>query len=104
MNELCLFSAGECPICAASGAILFVKSVSSGRIFFLCPVCGVAWHDCPGPFTVNSVQAPTDIAPYGIELPNKNDLEQAQLHHLIKEEVSYERFRDLLSVLRVKTA
>ena len=40
-----MHSAGDCPTCFDSGALLFVVSTDSGLVLAYCPACGCAWRD-----------------------------------------------------------
>lgn len=38
-----MYSAGDCPVCSNSGALLFVMGAAGGRVLTYCPACGCAW-------------------------------------------------------------
>lgn len=63
-----IYSAGDCPVCADSGALILLKARDSGRTFFFCPLCGVAWLERPRPAKLDSILSLTDIAPKGATL------------------------------------
>jgi len=85
-----VYSAGECPTCPGFGAVLFVKDFLSGRIFFLCPACGVAWSNLPDPEALDSVDGPDAFAPTGVALPTREEIDRAGVAGLIREEHPYE--------------
>lgn len=85
-----IYSAGECPTCPGFGAVLFVKDLLSGRIFFLCPSCGVAWSEVPDSTALDSVDRPEKFAPTGIGLPTREEIDSAKIAGLIKEELDYD--------------
>ena len=38
-----IYSAGDCPVCSDSGALLLVTGASGGRVLTYCPACGCTW-------------------------------------------------------------
>ena len=70
------------------GAQLFVKAAQSGRIFFLCTMCGTAWTRPQKPMTLDEINDPKDMAPAGIELPSRSDIERAGMADLIVTEAN----------------
>ena len=84
-----VFSAGDCPVCPGFGAVHFVKSISSGQVFLLCPYCGVAWTAVPRPKVVDKVLTSEELAPGGINLPSRSEIVSAGFAGLIKAEHFY---------------
>jgi hypothetical protein len=68
-----LFSAGDCPTCADSGAVILLKSRGSGLTFFLCPMCGVAWQEPPSITQLDTVFELAKFAPDGVVLPTAEE-------------------------------
>jgi hypothetical protein len=66
-----LYSAGECPVCPGSGALLYLKAVRVDAFFFFCPLCGCAWARPPA--AVDEINPLRDFAPDGISLPLDTD-------------------------------
>jgi len=64
-----MYSAGHCPVCADSGAVLLLKAHGSGRLFFFCPLCGVAWPEPPLDRRLDTVFDLLSFAPDGVVLP-----------------------------------
>jgi hypothetical protein len=64
-----IYSVGDCPVCADSGAVLLLKVVGSERMVFFCPVCGVAWREPPADRRLDEIRTLQDLAPNGVELP-----------------------------------
>lgn len=93
-----IYSAGDCPVCADSGAMLLLKARGSGRMFFFCPLCGVAWPHPPRAAQLDSVFGLTNFAPSGVVLPT---LEEGFSTDVGLTEVSFDVWhpflRDLLS-------
>jgi hypothetical protein len=93
-----LYSAGECPVCADSGAVLLLREADSETIVFFCPLCGVAWKEPPLDRRVDEVASLETIAPNGVTLPSEAEAWGTGLRLT---EVSVEDwlplFRDLLS-------
>ena len=87
-----LFSLGDCPVCADSGAVLVVRSLDSGRLCFFCPLCGIAWADPPPLGVLDHVHSLDDLAPSGISLPTRTDLGSLARNPSLREE-RYETWR-----------
>lgn len=64
-----IYSAGDCPVCSNSGAVLLLKASDSGNLFFFCPICGVGWRDPPRPWELDEVTELAQFAPNGATLP-----------------------------------
>lgn len=73
------FSAGDCPVCADSGAAIFVKAEEAGAIFWACPACGCAWAEPPAANTVDSISPPTMFASSGFRVATWQDIGRAGL-------------------------
>ena len=72
IEERKLYSAGNCPICADSGALLCLKEIESGRLLFFCPTCGVAWRG-PDYWPIGEILRVEDLAPKGVTLPTSSE-------------------------------
>lgn len=96
MERETVFAAGDCPVCPGFGSIFFVKSISSGALFFLCPYCGVAWKTLPRPDALDEIAGPEKLAPAGIDLPSRNDIDLAGLSDLITAEHRYADWAEAL--------
>ena len=72
-----LFSAGECPVCADSGTLLYVWSLAGSRVILFCPLCEVAWGEPPGESQVETITSLDEMAPEGIRLPSEDEVEQS---------------------------
>lgn len=92
-----LYSAGECPVCADSGALLVLKALGTARLFLFCPLCGVAWREPPIPNHLEEILTPAALAPDGVELPSVDDVQRAAIKGVV--EVST---NDWLSLLKVE--
>ena len=64
-----LFSIGDCPVCADSGAVILLKAATFTRLLFYCPLCGAAWLNPPKEHRLDEVNALKDLAPDGVSLP-----------------------------------
>jgi len=64
-----LYSVGDCPVCADSGAVIVLKVIGSDRFIFYCPTCGVAWRTPPPERTLNEINSLKDLAPDGVAIP-----------------------------------
>jgi predicted RNA-binding Zn-ribbon protein involved in translation (DUF1610 family) len=85
-----LLSAGDCPVCETFGAVLFVKAVGTKNIFFLCPMCGVAWVRPPAPHILDEISSPQLHAPQGIDLPTRAEIDAAGLTEDIRREIPFD--------------
>ena len=79
-----LYSAGECPVCSDSGALLLLKTTGTARLFLFCPVCGVAWRERPMPYHVQEILTLAELAPDGVELPSLEDVQEAALEGVME--------------------
>ena len=91
-----IYSAGDCPVCADSGAVLLLRAVGSGRMFFFCPLCGVAWPEPPVDQRLDSIATLTALAPGGVALPT---IEEALSSGFPVAEVSFDEWYPLLKDL-----
>ena len=66
-----LFSAGHCPVCIDTGALICVWSLSERRVILLCPSCGVCWSNQVEYEGVEVWQSIYIAAPGGIRLPTE---------------------------------
>jgi hypothetical protein len=70
MKDRSIYSLGDCPVCADSGAVLLVKAIGSGQLLFYCPLCGVVWRQPPeGHIKDDDIVALRTLAPKGVSLP-----------------------------------
>jgi hypothetical protein len=49
--------------------VLLLKAQGSGRLFFFCPLCGVAWREPPLFQQLDTILSLTSFAPAGVSLP-----------------------------------
>ena len=91
-----VYSAGDCPVCAGLGAVLLLKARDSGKLFFSCPHCGVAWPEPPSPFKLDTISAVNEFAPAGVGLPNA---EEALTSGFTLTDVPFEEWQPLLEDL-----
>jgi hypothetical protein len=92
-----IYSAGDCPVCADSGAVVLLKARGSGRFFFVCPLCEVAWAEPPPPNQLDAILNRRLFAPEGAVLPTPGEASSTgfQLTALAADEW-YSFVRDLL--------
>ena len=65
-----------CPVGCGMGMV-FLKAVGSGRVFFFCESCEVAWGSYPTEASPAEESVPELLAPEGIALPSREDIEEA---------------------------
>lgn len=68
-----IYSTGDCPVCADSGAVLLLKAVGSEQMVLFCPLCGVAWREPPADRCLDEIEALPDLAPNGVVLPTGSE-------------------------------
>lgn len=90
-----LHSAGDCPVCADSGALLCVESIASSTVILFCPSCGTAWDEPPIEGRIDAVRSLQEVAPSGIALPSNDALERFAASSPI--EVNADEWFDLLA-------
>jgi len=78
-----LYISGTCPVDGSIQNVYFAKIPSSGKIFFVCPMCKLAWSMPPEPTILDSLDDYKDYAPQGFWLPSRDDISRAALAHLI---------------------
>lgn len=89
-----IYSVGDCPVCADSGAVLLLNAVGIDRIVFFCPVCGVAWREPPAERRLDEVLTLQDVAPNGVALPTSSEVTATGLETT---ELAFEDWFSLLS-------
>jgi len=89
-----IYSVGDCPVCADSGALLVLKATGAARLFFFCPLCGVAWREPPTPHHLEEILTPAALAPDGVELPSFDEVRGGAFHGVM--EVSWSDWFPLL--------
>ena len=70
-----LYSAGECPVCLDSGAVIALCG-SHGLIFF-CPLCEVAWDRPPVPRQLDSMLTLGDLSATRPRLPTDEEIRES---------------------------
>lgn len=88
-----LYSAGDCPVCADSGAVLLLKTVGAEQMILFCPLCGVAWREPPADRRLDEINALEDLAPHGVILPTQPE---AMSTGLALTEVAFDKWFSLL--------
>jgi hypothetical protein len=73
-DEPRIYSAGACPVCADSGALILLKASGSGAMLFLCPLCGVAWSEPPLDRQLDEITPLESLAPNGVSLPTASEV------------------------------
>ena len=71
-------------MCADSGDAMFVRALGTGRVFFACPLCGIAWVTPPQPCVVDTIDEPTVFAPGGYTVAGEDEIKAAGLWHLVR--------------------
>ena len=71
--EIC--SVGDCPVCAYMGEMVLLWSLESLKVFFFCPMCGVAWKEYPGKY-IDEILGLEDLAPGGFRYASLAEVQQ----------------------------
>lgn len=69
-----IYSAGDCPVCADSGALLLLKAIGTDQLLIFCPMCGIAWRKPPVPYHLDEILTVDTLAPEGVVLPTAEDI------------------------------
>jgi hypothetical protein len=77
-DETEMFSAGDCPVCGDSGALIALISNATGTVIVFCPLCEVAWDEPPNG-RVDTVWTLKELAPRGAALAKRQQLIGAKL-------------------------
>ena len=64
-----LFTAGDCPVCADTGSLLYLRRADEELYFYFCPTCGNAYLRRPRLYVVDEVNALASVAPNGVQIP-----------------------------------
>ena len=88
-----LYSTGDCPVCADSGAVLIFCSKASSELVFYCPLCGVAWSSPPIDRRLDEIHSLEQVAPSGISLPSEDDLVDLKRTRTVNE-VEYREWQE----------
>src|SRR5712691_696203 len=78
-----VYSAGNCPVCMDSGALLFVVSLSSNELLVFCPSCGVAWSHPDQARQVDTVYSIGQLAPRGFRIAALSEIKRAGLEERV---------------------
>jgi hypothetical protein len=83
-----LYAAGPCSVCAHLGDAVFVRCVRSGRFFYACWSCGIAWLEPPVAYRVDALTDPLEIAPDGWTVATFDEISKAGLASSVHHELS----------------
>jgi hypothetical protein len=74
-----VFSAGDCPVCADSGALIGLVSTATGAVVLFCPLCETSWDQRPNDGRVDTVLSLGDVAPTGTVLAKRSQIMGSKL-------------------------
>ena len=96
-----VYWADPCSVCGGSGGAFFVKSILTGKVFFCCVMCGIAWEKPPFVVTndKSTVNPPEKFAPDGIALATKEDIVAAGMDAMIIREDFLEEWSSIKEFL-----
>jgi len=78
------YSAGDCPVCADSGALLFVTDEAQGRVLIYCPACGCAWAHPSDAEKATTSQGPEEFGLRQMRAATLAEIDAAGLRSLIR--------------------
>jgi hypothetical protein len=93
----------DCPIGCLSG-LLFLKARGTDRLFLHCTDCQVAWADLPTEERNPKWTEWHQLAPKGIALPSREEIEKAGWGNAIDGESPSEEYEGILWKLWTRTA
>jgi len=77
-DRLVHFSAGDCSVCASSGAAFLLVRREAGTPIFFCPLCECSWETPPQPYVVDEIVSIEQRAPDGVRLPTESEAKTLQ--------------------------
>jgi hypothetical protein len=72
IQEVALYSLGDCPLCGDTGDVTALRSKLNGSLVFFCTLCCLAWRNPPGPNPEDydgECLMLSEVAPLGVEFP-----------------------------------
>ena len=70
-----VYKVGECPACIEP--VLLLKVKGDERLVSFCPLCEAAWRSPPPENQLDEVLSIDEVAPGGVQLPSRNEVERA---------------------------
>jgi hypothetical protein len=84
-----VYSIGDCPACPDFGQVVVLTSKADGNLVYYCPACGTAWLTPPAPDRIDQVNSLEEVAPCGVKIATRLDIERFCLSEVAKETESY---------------
>jgi len=69
-----LYIVAECPASPGFGGVVALLSLTSDRLVFFAPCCGLAWHSAPIDGRLDSINTLESLEPRGVRLPSVANL------------------------------
>jgi hypothetical protein len=79
-----------CSVCADSLACL--ESRKTHEVVLFCPLCGVAFAEAPPPWELNEILRLDELAPAGVVLPTREQVEAAVQTEIVELDEQWERW------------
>jgi hypothetical protein len=93
-SEDVLFVIAECPASPGFGCVLVVKALSTGKLIYFAPCCGIAWKEPPFEGRLDEIHSLEDVEPSGVTLPTWVDLRAADIEMLVIRTEPLQRWGD----------
>jgi hypothetical protein len=91
-----LFVIAECPASPGFGCVVALKAVSTGRLVYCAPCCGIAWRKPPLSGRLDEISSPEQLELGPLAIPTLEDLRTAGVDQLIIRQEPLDRWvRDL---------
>ena len=84
-----MYSIGACPVCPGFGEVVVLTSKLDSTVVYYCPACGTAWKQAPAPDRLDEVSSLNDLAPGGVRLATKDEIDRLGLGVIATEPDSY---------------
>lgn len=87
-----VFTAGDCPVCASAGALIFVTGTPRGRVVVYCPTCECAWPRPSEARQVDAVNRLSDLGVRDIRAANQSEINGAGFTNFVVAEIPASSF------------
>ena len=87
-----MYEVGSCPV-GCGGALVVLTAKQTRSPIFYCPGCGCAWTELPR--VLESIDTVSDLAPNGVEVATREDVQAFGLADVVEEDEYYKTLEDV---------